>query len=273
MITIKGDYKICRTESYNYDFNMKTGFFARWGKTKEDDPQFAPLGPEIIDFEITTKCNGVNGKLCKYCYKSNTPDGKNISLETFKQVIEKINCNNQVTQLAFGLGSSAEENPALWDMCKYLRENNIIPNGTVADITQKTAEKIAKNFGAVAISIHLPHVDTCYNQVKMLTDLIGKENNTLVQTNIHFVLCEETLNAAHKHLEAVKTDPRLAKLNATVFLQLKQKGRAEGKQFHPVSYKAFSKLVNKALEEKISIGFDSCAGQKFASAIKNRSDK
>lgn len=59
--------KHLRSESYNFDFDKKSGFFARWGRTKEDDPQ-AGL-PEIADIEITTKCSGIRGKLCPMCYK------------------------------------------------------------------------------------------------------------------------------------------------------------------------------------------------------------
>ena len=265
-LTIKDGMKILKSENFNSLFNLSTGFTATWGKTKEEDPDWCEFGPLIADIEITTRCSGVNKTLCKYCYKANTPNGKNMSFETFKQIIEKLNVNQQLHQVAFGLGSSGEENPALWDMCKYLRNNNIIPNGTVADISDETAQKIANNFGACAISLHLPNIDICYNNVKKLTDLGMK------QTNIHFVLCQETLNAAHKHLNAVQNDERLKKLNATVFLSLKSKGRAEDNEYTPITNKQFSNLINKALERKINIGFDSCSGRKFEKAIKHRED-
>jgi hypothetical protein len=68
--------KVVKSPGYNYLFNVKNGFFARWGKTIEDDPDFSPLGPEILDFEISTICNGG----CSFCSPSgilvNTPDGK-----------------------------------------------------------------------------------------------------------------------------------------------------------------------------------------------------
>ena len=32
-----------RSENYNYNFDMDTGVFARWGKKWIDDPQFSPL--------------------------------------------------------------------------------------------------------------------------------------------------------------------------------------------------------------------------------------
>ena len=40
--------KHVRSEHYNYDFCKETGFFARWGKTVDDDPDCAPA-PELLD--------------------------------------------------------------------------------------------------------------------------------------------------------------------------------------------------------------------------------
>ena len=84
--------KKVRSKGYNYQFDKETGFFARWGVKKEDDPQMAPT-PEILDIEVTTKCTGIttpDGKnhLCKFCYKSNTPDGNNMLFETFKKILD-----------------------------------------------------------------------------------------------------------------------------------------------------------------------------------------
>ena len=195
--------KKVQSKDYNYIFNKETGFFARWGKTKEDDPQMAP-SPEILDIEITTKCDGVGGKLCPFCYKSNTPNGKNMSFETFKKMIDKfpiymqrtciaedngkttkrfvfsmpaeINEENDkkmeaeieakglrivgyvqkpvhfLNQVAFGADSKAKSNPDLWKMMDYCRTNGIIPNITVAEINDETADKLVEKCGAVAVS-------------------------------------------------------------------------------------------------------------------------
>jgi len=88
-------FKVCKSSDYNYLFDKRTGFFARFGAKKEDDPQYA-WAPEILDIETTTICNGVpNEKYdpsnptgvgiknyaspCKFCSpagtKINTPDG------------------------------------------------------------------------------------------------------------------------------------------------------------------------------------------------------
>ena len=58
--------KIVKSEDYNSVFNKQTGFFARWGKTKDEDPQFSKY-PEIADIEISSgKCHNN----CPFCYFS-----------------------------------------------------------------------------------------------------------------------------------------------------------------------------------------------------------
>lgn len=48
-----GKIRKVKSENYNYIYDYNTGFFARWGKTKNDDPWMAPF-PEILDMEVTT---------------------------------------------------------------------------------------------------------------------------------------------------------------------------------------------------------------------------
>lgn len=262
-ITFNDPWKILKSRAYNYRFNINTGFFARWGAALEDDPYRSPYGPEIADIEISAICGGVNGKLCPYCYKANTRQGKNMPFDLFKTVIEKINPHNQLTQAALGFGATGEENPALWDICAWLREQNIIPNGTVADITDATADKIARYFGACAVSSHFLTAGNglCYDNVKRLTD------RGMKQVNIHYVLARETAGNAFRVLRDIKEDSRLAKLNALVFLSLKSKGRAVKGNFHPLASDQFTDLIKTALSMNVNIGFDSCAYPKFAGVL------
>ena len=95
--------KIFRSEHYNYNFDKETGFFARWGKTLEDDPEFCPYGPEILDIEVSTVCH----QGCSFCYKSNTSKGLNMSLETFKKIFNLM--PRTLTQIAFGIGDTSSE--------------------------------------------------------------------------------------------------------------------------------------------------------------------
>jgi len=74
--------KRCVSKNYNYIFDKTNGFFARWGKTKEEDPQVAPF-PEILDLEISAGNIGTKEEMCKakceFCSPAktliNTPNG------------------------------------------------------------------------------------------------------------------------------------------------------------------------------------------------------
>lgn len=240
---------------YKYTFNLKTGFFARWGKDLDDDPLYSPYGPEIFDCEITTSCTGA----CKFCYKANTPNGKNMSFETFKIIFDKL--PPTLTQIAFGADANAKSNPDLWKMMWYCLQNNIIPNITVADIDDETAEKLLTYCGAVAVSRYADK-NKCYDSVQKLTDL-GME-----QINIHQLVCEETYDQILETFKDIHIDYRLSKLNAIVLLSLKTKGRAEH-GYTQLSQEKFTSLVQYALENNISIGFDSCGADKFFNSIKD----
>ena len=262
-INYEGDWKYFRSPNYNYSFNLKDGTFARWGDTENNDPKFSPFGPEILDFEISESCSGS----CPYCYKDNKPNGKNASFETFKSVIEKINPNNTLTQVAFGLGMTGTENSNLSKMCDWLKSNNIIPNGTVANITEETGKWLAENFGACAVSVHHHWNDwkeIFANSVYYLTKY-GME-----QTNCHFVLAQETLPVLYQLLELTQTDSRLFGLNAIVLLSIKQCGRAAKGNYHRVSDNDFNSLCGNMLDLKTSIGFDSCSAKRFEQFLETK---
>lgn len=254
------NYKICLSKNYNYIFNKKDGSFARWGVTKDDDPNYAP-SPEILDCEVSTSCKGIPGKNgitspCSFCYKANGPHGRNMSLDTFKKVLDAFPIS--LTQVAFGADSEAKSNPDLWGMMDYSREKGVIPNITVANVDDETADKLVSHCGAVAVSRY-DNKDVCYDSVKRLTD------RGLKQTNIHCMVSRETFDNCMETLHDRLTDERLAEMNAIVFLSLKKKGR--GEKFHTVSKEKFKELVDFAFENGISIGFDSCSAPKFLSSI------
>ena len=68
IIVEKENKKILSSTGYNYIYDKRTGFFMRWGKTLEDDPQFSPYGPELVDMELSI--NGCPNN-CPFCYKNN----------------------------------------------------------------------------------------------------------------------------------------------------------------------------------------------------------
>lgn len=253
--------KIVKSDDYNYIFSLQNGFFMRWGKTTNDDPDFAPA-PELLDIEVTTKCSGISSRgPCSFCYKSNTPNGKNMSFDTFKTILDKF--PNILTQVAFGADSHCTSNPDIWKMMEYAREKSIIPNITVAEIDDNTADKLATHCGAVAVSFY-GDKDICYNSVKRLTD------RNLSQVNIHVMLSKETLQNVYTIMKDYKSDERLNNLKSIIILGLKQKGR--GNSHTLSSNDDFKQIVDYSIKNNISIGFDSCSAHKYMNVIQNYPD-
>lgn len=253
------------SESYNFFFDKRSGFFARWGKTHEEDPLFSPFGPEICDMEISTVCSGVEGiGPCKFCYKSNTKVGENMSFETFKKVFHKL--PSIITQIAFGIGNISAH-PDLWNIFQYCREHGVIPNVTVngEGITDEIADKLVGVVGACAVSIY--DKEKSYDAVKKLTD------RGLKQVNIHQIVHSSNFEFVKSVINDIKTDARLEKLNAIVFLSLKPKGRGKNECFKPLSQEKFNELIKLAETSGINYGLDSCAANKFIKSIENHLNK
>lgn len=245
--------KIVIGENYNYVFNKNNGDFARWGETFEDDPHFSPIGPEILDLEISV--NGCpNG--CRFCYKNNSNEPAiNMSFDEFKDIIDKF--PKTLTQVAFGI-TGIQTNPDFIKMMEYCREIGIAPNFTLSgiDLTDEVAKRCSELVGALAVSAYASDKNVCYDTVKKFTDL------GINQTNIHLMVSDETLDFVYEVLNDRINDPRLADMNAIVFLGVKPKGRAvDG--FHSLSVDEYRKLVEFCFENELAIGFDSCSAPKF----------
>lgn len=192
------------------------------------------------------------------CYKSNTLNGRNMSFETFKAIIDKMPFT---TQVAFGADAGATSNPDLFKMMEYSRSIGVIPNITVANITDETADAISKICGAVAVSRYA-NKNVCYDTVKKLLD------RGMKQVNIHQMVSNETYDQALETLSDVKADSRLSGLNAVVMLSLKKVGRGVG--FSKLPEDKFKVIVDYALDNKIGLGFDSCSQGKFEVAVRGR---
>lgn len=254
-ITENKVFKAMTSENANYIFNKKTGKMITWGKTKEDDVEMFPA-PTIADIEITTICNGVGGKVCKHCYKSLNPNGENMSIETFKEVFDSL--PKTITQIAFGADAQAKTNPDIWKIMDYAKSNGVIPNITVAELDDETADKLIERCGAVAISRY-EDKNICYDSVKRLTD------RGMNQVNIHMLLSKETLEMTLQTIHDIKNDPRLDKLNAIVFLSLKQKGR--GTSYKTLTQEEFNVVVETCKKVGINYGFDSCSSLKYFESL------
>lgn len=256
------------------------------------DGSLENTAPEILDWEISEKCD----MGCAFCYKSNVAfKGKNISFDEFKETFHKL--PESITTIAFGIGS-IHLFPELWDILTYTREHGIIPTITINGLaTDEDLDKLSKLCGAVAVSIYsvpnkkygsekmrklkLKKIDAewiiCkddetetegveYKEVDVKNDIgydcvQGLTDRGLNQTNIHFMISEETYDNAMEVLSDIKTDPRLAKLRALVMLSLKEKGRSVGK-FHKLSQEKFDNLFRYSIDNNIGCGFDSCSAAK-----------
>lgn len=256
----KGHIKVLHSPGYNFVFDRKTGFFARWGETKDDDPDFSPYGPEILDLEISTgECKG----RCRFCYKANGTlinETKHMTTETFEAILDKM--PKTLTQIAFGI-TDVYGNPDFFEMMVIARHKGIIPNYTThgLDMDDTAADLTSKLCGAVAVSV--VNKEKTFDTVKMLTD------RGMTQVNIHFMISAERMEAAHKLVDEIKTDPRLANLNAVVFLQYKPKGNNTD-SFSCPSLEQFKGLVEHCEGMGVRFGFDSCTAPMYEQAIADR---
>lgn len=257
--------KKVKSKNYNYYFNKKTGLFLRWGETKENDPTFSPVGPEILDLEISTGGDCLGN--CPFCYKSNggSKPTYNMSLDDFKNIFHKL--HPILTQIAFGI-MNISTNPDFFKMMEYARSFGVIPNYTChgLDVTPKIAKKTAKICGAVAVSVY--NKEKSYDAIKMFTDA------GMSQVNIHFLLAKETYKEALEVVKDIMFDPRLEKLNAIVFLQLKKKGRAETNEGYNYikSVSSYKRLIDFCEANGVNYGFDSCSAPLYFKTIEKNKD-
>lgn len=201
------------------------------------------------------------GILVHNCYKANNLKGRNMSFSQFKNIIDKM---PWLTQIAIGADAHGTTNPELFDMMHYARSKGIIPNLTIADVSDEVADKLASVAGAVAVSVYKhAGVDVAYDSIKKLTD------KGMKQVNIHLVISKETLEHVYKVIADVKTDPRLEKLGAVVMLGLKQKGR--GVKFETVTQEDYKSLIKFCSGLGVKYGFDSCSAPSFIAAVKGDS--
>ena len=254
-----GNFKLLKSDGYNFIFNRTTGLFVRWGNDLADNPSTSPYGPEILDMEISSgQCKGN----CKFCYKGNGSrlPANNMSFETFTEIFDSL--PKTLTQIAFGI-TDVNTNPDFWKIMNYTRFNGVIPNYTTNgfDVTKEVAEFTSKVCGAVAVSLY--NKDICYDAVKMFTD------EGMKQVNIHFMLAEETIDEVEGIMQDIINDDRLSELNAIVFLQYKPKGSGIG-EFHSIgNIDKLQNLINYANFNGIRIGFDSCSAPVYFKAVEH----
>ena len=274
-------YKKYSSPLYNYTFDRVTGKFVRWGKTKEDDPKYSIAGPEIADIEISTACS----KGCAYCYKSNMKYGTYMTNDNYKRILNTINANDTLTQVALGIGD-IDSNPELEKILITTRELGLVPNITIngTKMNDYYYDLLVKYCGAVSISR--------YNDEEMINvakELKARSKNnkssTLKNINIHAILCKDTYNSIFKFIKENFVECKLGYnlsdiFDAIVFLSLKPIGNrniyTEGNDYqsdtkldYSVSDEDYKKLIDYVLNYSVPIGFDSCGCYKFLNSIRD----
>lgn len=250
--------KRCDAEdgSYHYTFDKRTGHFSRWGQRREDDPPWCPIGPEILDLEISA--NGCQGR-CPFCYKDNTDaPPENMSFDTFKAIFDRM--PKVLTQIAFGI-TGPNANPDFFRMMEYARSNGVVPNFTISG-SDPVPDRVARLAGAFAVSVHAGNRETAYDTVRELSE------KGMTQVNVHLVASKETVPLVRQVLCDRISDKRLKKMNAIVLLSVKPKGRAKGR-FSPMPTVTFGAFVATCLISGIKFGFDSCSAPRFEEAIES----
>lgn len=252
-------FRKVESPDYHSIFDFRSGYFCRWGKTLSDDN--TPPVPEVLDLEVTTSCTGVNGVLCPYCYKGNTPVGRNMSFDEFKDIFDSL--PRTLTQIAFSADSTLKANPDVFKMLEYCRNNDhnyVVPSISVAQLDAETARKLYDaHAGCVGVSRYADK-DVAYDTVKLLTDLSGSDE-WFWQINMHLVISDDTFEETMETLHDIVTDPRLAKLHSVVFLSLKQKGRGENS--HLISPENFKTIIEFSKKHLPMFGLDVCATPKL----------
>lgn len=247
-----------RSKNYNYNWNNENGYFERWGKDKKDNPDFSPVGPEILDIEISKQCKNE----CLFCYKSNNSLGSYMSYKDYKTIIDKM--PNNLMQIALGIGDIDYNLDTLEMILSYTKSKGIIPNITINGyrLTNEIIKMLSQYVGAVSVSNY--NKNTCYNAVELLT----QEN--IKQVNIHQLVSVETLpQTLSLFLDLAKDkDDRLKNLNAVTFLLLKPKGNRN--YLSPLSFNTTKKLITLLLSLNKKIGFDSCYAPLVLKSIKDK---
>lgn len=275
---------------YNSAFNKTNGKTYTYGLCEADDVIWCPLGPEILDLEISVNgCPKVGGHNCRFCYKNNTDaPASNMTFETFKKIVD--NFPKNLYSIAFGI-TGTQTNPDFPKMLEYCRTIGVVPNYTLsgADLDDKIIEATAKYCGAVAVSCYEGNKELCYNTI----DKFAKQAPD-VHVNMHIVLSKGTLNHVMDVLNDLKKtkivekeakvnkytfkvnykvpeDPRLEHLRHVVFLRIKPVGRAQ-KLDTEVGHDIFEQVIKFCKENNIGYGFDSCSAKDVETVLIKNGD-
>lgn len=221
------------------------------------DELFVTEGPELIDFQITYKCNSS----CPHCYVDAGPAGETAKLRMILRALDEFyKC--RVLQVAFG-GGEPTLHPYLNIILKETHDRGIVPNLTSngKNIPGEVVNAIHQYCGAVAFSVE--EIGPNFRKrrgydILQLFDLAHSLISVGVNIVFHITVSKSNLlQLPHIVSELIKLKPY-----GIVFLAHKPVGRgkaeeslatADPKMVHKILY-----ITLKSLKGKTNVGFDSC---------------
>jgi MoaA/NifB/PqqE/SkfB family radical SAM enzyme len=234
---------------YHFLADNETGVTMRWGRTKQENPIWAPM-PELADISISNHCT----KGCSFCYRNSENNHEWMSVEDYCSVLEAMNHPEygNVFQVAIG-GGEPLEHPDFLEIIDETVKRGIVPNFTTngVHLTEEVCNNIQGKVGAVALSVvSVNEIEK--EKVKMLR-YYG------IETNIHYVLSSENIEEATRIANG-KSNQGLVGINAIIFLTYKPAGRAgDGCVIKKgEDYDEFLSAIAKKGIERPKMGFDAC---------------
>lgn len=240
------------TSDYNFIGLPENGLTFRWGRSLSENPENAPW-PELADISITSRCT----QGCGYCYKNSKADGKAMSLQEYRRVLDALEHPQfgNVFQVALG-GGEPLEHPMLVSILEETSRRGIVPNYTTSGygISRDILEATARFCGAVAVSYDP------YREVspEAAAEAVNQYAGAGIKTNVHFVVSRSTLKVATRIVDG-EFDSVFAKANAVVFLLFKPVGRGPSTEvvtFTPELWRFLESL--RRPKTKIRVGCDAC---------------
>lgn len=140
--------------------------------------------PEFYDLSPGNKCSGG----CTYCYAGALKNGVH-----YRNLAQKVNdffgrmtLNQRPFQVAIGGEQEPLENPEFWDMCRALRELQIVPNYTTNGmfVNDKNIELTKTISGGVAVTLH-PHLEKFWRRA------LARFAEAKVKLNVHTIISDK----------------------------------------------------------------------------------
>ena len=148
------------SKEYNFIGDTVSGTTFRWGRTFEENPQYAPW-PELADISISNHCT--NG--CDFCYRDSTSNLSFMLPDDYEYLIKQLNHPDwgNVFQVALG-GGEPLEHPDFMKIIDITLKYGVVPNFTTngKHLTSDLITRLKKKVGAVALStIDINTINSC----------------------------------------------------------------------------------------------------------------